>query len=82
MILMVALAALLPGCDVERRWGKCPAEAKRGQEESVQLTAPHHWSASHIPASGSWVSTESNPSEPRSDTLGEIELQALSLNVI
>ena len=82
MILMAALAALLSDYDVEWRWGKYPAEAKEGKEESVRLTAPRHWSALHIPASGSWISTESNHSDPRSDTLGEIELQALSPNVI
>ena len=79
---MAALAALLSDYDVEWRWGKYPAKAKKGKEESVRLTAPRHWSASHIPASGSWISTGSNHSEPRSDTLGEIELQALSPNVI
>ena len=74
-----ARRALLSRCGESLRWGKYPAEVNKGKRRTVRLTGRRHQSALHIPAGGSWLSTQSQPSNPRSDTLGQIELIALWL---
>ena len=74
-----ALRAALSSCDEMLRWGKYPAEVNKGKRRTVRLSGRRLQSASHIPAEDSWLSTSSKLSNPRSDTLGQIELIALWL---